>query len=119
MGNPCRGRTERSFSVMKFRIAALTATTAALGLLLAPSASAEFDRAGYLRCMVSDSMSVGGLTIDSSTAAKIGAQAYDALGGASPSKAAQQQEVDALTKQHGLSEPLAALIVRCAGNPHG
>jgi hypothetical protein len=104
---------------MKIRIAALTTTMAALALLLAPSASADFDRAGYLRCMVSDAMSVGGLTIDSSTAAKIGAQAYDALGGASASKAAQQQEVAALTKQHGLSEPLATLIVRCAGNPHG
>ncbi len=70
--------------------------------------------------MVSDSMSVGGLSIDSSTAAKIGAEAYDALGGTSPpSKAAQEEEVAALTKQHGLSESVAALIVRCAGNPHG
>jgi hypothetical protein len=104
---------------MKIRIATLTSTMAGLALLLAPSASADFDRAGYLRCMVSDSMSVGGLGIDSSTAAKMGAQAYDALGGASPSKAAQQEEVAALTKQHGLSEPLATLIVRCAGNPQG
>ena len=105
--------------MLKIRIAALSATTAALALLLAPIASAEFDRAGYLRCMVSDSMSVGGLGIDSSSAAKMGAQAYDALGGASPSKAAQEQEIEALTKQHGLSEPLATLIVRCAGNPRG
>lgn len=103
----------------KFRVAALTSSTAALALLLAPTAAADFDRAGYLRCMVSDSMSVGGLGIDSSTAAKIGAQAYDALGGATPSKSAQDDEVAALTKQHGVSAPLATLIVRCATNPRG
>ncbi|MCV7423875.1 hypothetical protein H7K45_25300 [Mycobacterium yunnanensis] len=103
----------------KFRIAALTSSMGALALLLAPSAAADFDRAGYLRCMVADSMSVGGLGIDSSTAAKLGAQAYDALGGASASKAAQDDEITALTKQHGVSQPLATLIVRCAGNPRG
>ncbi|MEU0495855.1 hypothetical protein [Mycobacterium sp. NPDC006124] len=103
----------------KIRIAALTSTMGALALLLAPSAAADFDRAGYLRCMVSDSMSVGGLGIDSSTAAKIGAEAYDALGGATPTKSAQEQEVAALSKQHGVSEPLATLIVRCATNPRG
>jgi len=103
--------------VTKIRIAVLTSTMAALALLLAPSAAADFDRAGYLRCMVSDAMSVGGLTIDSSSAAKIGAEAYDSMGGGT-SKAAQQEASAALVKKHGLSEPLAALIVRCASNPH-
>lgn len=103
---------------MKTRIAAVTSTMAALALLLAPSAAADFDRAGYLRCMVSDAMSVGGLTIDSSSAAKIGAEAYDSMGGGS-SKAAQQEAATALVKKHGISEPLATLIVRCASDPQG
>jgi len=101
---------------MKIRIAALASTMAALAVLSAPSASADFDRAGYLRCMVSDSMSVGGLTIDSSSAAKIGAEAYDSMGGGS-SKAAQQEAAAALVKKHGISESLAALVVRCASSP--
>jgi hypothetical protein len=67
--------------------------------------------------MVSDAMSVGGLTIDSSSAAKIGAEAYGALGGQT-SRSSQQQVAANIAKQHGLSEPLASLIVQCAQDPH-
>lgn len=101
---------------MKIRIAAMASTVGALALLLAPSASADFDRAVYLRCMVSDSMSVGGLTIDSSSAAKIGAEAYAALG-TGASKTAQQDEATSLAEKHGINESLATLIVKCASGP--
>lgn len=101
---------------MKIQLAAAAASMGALAVLLAPTASADFDRAGYLRCMVSDSMSVGGLTIDSSSAAKIGAEAYAALGGGA-SKSAQQEEAASLAKKHGISESVATLIVKCASSP--
>ncbi|MDP9166698.1 MAG: hypothetical protein M3O32_11675 [Actinomycetota bacterium] len=103
---------------MKIHIVAVTSLMGALALLLAPSAAAEFDRAGYLRCIVSDAMSVGGLSIDSRSAAKLGAEAYAALGGQPQTTADAQQEAAALAKEHGLSESLTALIVRCAQTPH-
>ena len=96
---------------MKIRIAAMAATMGASALLWAPQASADFDRAAYLRCMVSDAMSIGGLTLDSSSAAKLGAEAYAAVGGQAESS---QAEIAALAKKHQLSEPVAALIVQCA-----
>jgi hypothetical protein len=102
---------------MKIQIAAVTTTMGALALLLSPPASADFDRASYLRCMVSDAMSIGGLTVDSSTAAKIGAEAYAALGAQPQTKSVQKQEAVTLAKQHGLSESLATLIVQCAQDP--
>lgn len=102
---------------MKIRIPAVAATLCASALLCAPQASADFDRAAYLRCMVSDAMSVGGLTLDSSSAAKLGAEAYAALGGQSESS--QQAEIAALAKKHQLSEPVATLIVQCAQRSGG
>lgn len=101
---------------MKIHIAAVTTTMGALALVLAAPASADFDRAVYLRCMVSDSMSVGGLTIDSSSAAKIGAEAYDALGGQASSRSSQQEVAATIAKRHSLSGSLATLIVQCAQN---
>jgi hypothetical protein len=102
---------------MKIHIAAMT-TMGALALLLAAPASADFDRAGYLRCMVSSAMSIGGLPINSSTAAKIGAEAYEALGAQPPTKDVRQQEAVTIAKEHGLSDSLATLIVQCAQDPH-
>jgi hypothetical protein len=98
----------------KLHIAAVTTTVGALALLLAPQASAEFDRASYLRCMASDAMSVGGLSLDSSSAAKIGAEAYEAVGGQPQTAAVRQPEIAALMKEHQLSEAVATLIVHCA-----
>ncbi|HYO04152.1 MAG TPA: hypothetical protein VET27_20690 [Mycobacterium sp.] len=99
---------------MQIRIAVVTTTMGALSLLLAPQASADFDRAAYLRCMVADAMSVGGLTLDSSSAAKLGAEAYAATGGQQQTQSAQQAEITALAQKHQLPESVATLIVRCA-----
>ncbi|MBJ7340642.1 hypothetical protein [Mycolicibacterium sp.] len=96
----------------KIHVGVAATAMGALAMLSAPQASAEFDRAAYLRCMVSDSMSVGGLSLDSSSAAKLGAEAYAAVGGQSQS--AQQEEIAALAKKHQLSESVANLIVQCA-----
>jgi hypothetical protein len=93
----------------KIHTAVVTAMMCALALVLAPHASAEFDRPGYLRCMASDAMSVGGVPLDSSTLGKIGAEAYSAGGG--------QKEIATLTQKYKLSEGLATLIVQCARAP--
>lgn len=89
----------------------------ALALTVAPPASAAFDRAAYLRCLASDAMSVGGVPVDTSSAEKIGAEAYDTVGGSSPTSSAAQTEVSALAKEHSLSESVASLMVQCALNP--
>ncbi len=81
----------------------------ALAVELAPPASADFDRPGYLRCMASDAMSVGGVPLDSSTLGKIGAEAYGTGTG--------KTEIAALAQKYHLSEGLATLIVQCARNP--
>jgi hypothetical protein len=90
----------------KIHTAVVTATMGALTLILAPHASADFDRPGYLRCMASDSMAVGGVSIPSSTLAKIGADAYGAGGG--------DTAATTLAKKYKLPDSLAALIVQCA-----
>lgn len=92
----------------KIHTAVATATMGAVALLLAPHASADFDRAGYLRCMASDAMSVGGVSIDSSTLAKIGKDAYSGGSG--------ETATTTLAKKYKLPDSLAALIVQCA-NP--
>jgi hypothetical protein len=91
----------------KTATAVVTATMCALAIALAPNASADFDKPGYLRCMASDAMSVGGVPIDSSTLAKIGAEAYRAEGG-------QAESATALAQKYKLSPSLSALIVQCA-----
>ncbi|MDT5389823.1 MAG: hypothetical protein QOE04_3464, partial [Mycobacterium sp.] len=97
----------RPFRAMKkIHTAVATATMGALALILAPHASADFDRPGYLRCMASDAMAVGGVSIDSSTLAKIGADAYSGEGGATGATT--------LAKKYKLPDSLAALIVQCA-----
>jgi hypothetical protein len=93
-------------AMKKFHTAVVTATMGALALTFAPHASADFDRPGYLRCMASDAMSVGGVSIDSSTLAKIGADAYSGGGG--------QTAATTLAKKYKLPDSLAALIVQCA-----
>ncbi len=103
---------------VKIHLVAVTSLMGVSALLFAPSAAAEFDRAGYLRCLVSNSMSVGGLSIDSSSAARLGAEAYAALGEQPQTMAVTQQEATTLAKEHGLSESLTTLIVRCAQTLH-
>jgi len=93
----------------KIRTAVVTALMCGLALVVAPHASADFDRPGYLRCMASDAMSVGGVPLDSSTLGKIGAEAYTAGGG--------KTEIATLAKKYKLSEGLATLIVQCARGP--
>jgi hypothetical protein len=90
----------------KIHTAVATATMGALTLILAPHASADFDRPGYLRCMASDAMAVGGVSIPSSTLAKIGADAYSGGGG--------DTAATTLAKKYKLPDGLAALIVQCA-----
>jgi hypothetical protein len=100
----------RPFRAMKkIHTAVVTTTMVALALALAPHASADFNRPGYLRCMASDAMSVGGVPLDSSTLGKIGAEAYNA--GSGPTVIA------AVSKKYKLSEGLATLIVQCAQGP--
>jgi hypothetical protein len=99
---------------MKKKYVAALTMMGALALLLAPPASAAFDKAGYLRCMASDAMSVGGIALDSSSAAKIGAEAYAAVGGQSQTTSVQESEAKALAKEHQIPEAVAALIVQCA-----
>jgi hypothetical protein len=89
-------------------------TLIGLSVALAPTAAADFDRAAYLRCMATDAMSVGGLTIDSSTAAKLGAEAYAAVGGQPRTTSVQQPVITALAAQHRISTSVAALVVNCA-----
>jgi hypothetical protein len=90
----------------KIHTAVATATMGALALLIAPHASADFDRPGYLRCMASDAMAVGGVPLDSSSLSKIGADAY--------SGGSDQTAATTLAKKYKLSDSLAALIVQCA-----
>jgi hypothetical protein len=97
---------EAGSRMKKLHTAFVIATMGALTVLLAPHASADFDRPGYLRCMASDAMAVGGVPIPSSTLAKIGADAYS--GGSGDTAAT------ALAKKYKLSDSLAALIVQCA-----
>ncbi len=65
--------------MMKIRLAVVTTTMGELAPKLAPQAYAGFERAAYLRCMVADLTSVGGLTPDSSSAASLGAEAHRAM----------------------------------------
>jgi hypothetical protein len=96
----------------KISTAALATTMCACALALAPQASADFDRSAYLRCMASDAMSVGGVPLDSSTLAKIGAQAY---GVSDP----DSQAATTLAQRWKLSPSLMGLILRCANPSNG